>query len=217
MVKNRITLHRGYSVESAMAQMIDSEVARVHHTMKAKVYSINRPSVWWRCVRLRKERERRTDSAYHSRAYQSIACGSIRVHVLRSNDPDNQAPGDHAGNPPGMVVALNSRRLCDRGTRSIEFDAQYSCTIEAEPYSSRIPLRVTEQIAVGHAAEEAMDQAIIHCGNDNGLPWRETGKTVPRRIGWRPRRVGQNLCTCGRYAEEQGDENNRESFHDSRC
>ena len=53
--------------------------------MKAKVYSINRPSVWWRCVRLRKERERRTDSAHHSRAYQSIACGFIRVRVLRSN------------------------------------------------------------------------------------------------------------------------------------
>ena len=200
-----------------MAQMIDSEVARVHHTMKAKVYSINRPSVWWRCVRLRKERERRTDSAYHSRAYQSIACGSIRVRVLRSNDPDNQAPGDHAGNPPGMVVALNSRRLCDRGTRSIEFDAQYFCTIEAEPYSSRIPLRVTEQIAVGHAAEEAMEATVVRSGDDNRPSFGEAAKTVPGRIRRRGGRFGQNLCTWGRYAEEQGDENNRESFHDSRC
>ena len=206
MIKNRITPHRDYTVESASPRMTDSKMARAHPTTKANSYSINWPSVRWRCVRLRQERERRTDGAHDSRAYQTIACGSIRVCVLRGNDADNQAPGDHAGDPSGMIVALSSPRLCDRGIGSIEVDAQHFCTIEAEPYSGRIPLRVTEQIAAGHAAEEAMDQAVIRCGNDNGLPWRETGKTVPRRIGWRVRRVGQDLCAHGGRQQQEGDE-----------
>src|SRR4051794_17585435 len=195
--------------------MTDSEVARAHHTTKAKSHSINRPSVWWRCVRLWQERERGTDGAHDSCADQSIACGSIRVCVLRSNDPDNQAPGNHAGDPPWMVVALRWSSL-RRRVETVEVDAQHFYTIESEPYSSRIALWVPEQIVVRHAAEEAMDQAVIHCGNDNGLPWRETVKTVPRRIRWRVRRVGKDLCTHGVRQQQEGDECNREPFHNSR-
>ena len=180
-------------------------------------HAVDGAAVWRWSVRLRQENERRADRADHKCADQPISCGSIRVCVLRSDDTDDQTAGDNAGDPPGVIVALRSAGPSDRGVGPIEIDAEDLHSIEAMADSGGISWRVAEEIAVGHASVEAMHHPVIDGGDDDGLPGSETSKTVPLRIGWHGGRLGQDLRVCGGRHQHEGDECNREPFHNSRC
>ena len=96
-----------------------------------------------------------------------------------------------------MKVVLSSPWLCDRGIGSIKVDAQHFDAVETEAYSCRIPRRVTEEIGVGHAAEEAMDQdgyPLVVTTMD--CPGARLRKTVPRGI--EVARAGASGRICAR-------------------
>ena len=58
-----------------------------------------------------KKRKRCADSADGGCADQPVLCGSASVGVLGGDDADDEAAGDHAGDPGRMIVALWSRGL----------------------------------------------------------------------------------------------------------
>ena len=166
---------------------------------------------------MRQECQRSANDADGSSADQAVLCGFARVRMLRRDESDDQAAGDHAGDPGGMVVAFSVASLRDSHTCPVEVNACNLGSIETEAYAFGIAGRVAVQVSVGHAAKEAMDGAVVSCGDDEGLSRSESAEAVPRRIGRCGGRFRQDLGLHHLGQQQQSDEYNRNAFHDSRC
>lgn len=143
------------------------------------IHAVERAGVWRWTIGLREKDERCTNCTDYCCADQAVARRSVRVCVLRSYDSDNQASGDHAGDPRGVIVSLGLPNLSRRFAGSIEIHSRYLSSIEAVADALRITGRVAEQIGFRDAAEEAMEHAVVGGSDDDRPPRSETPQSIP--------------------------------------
>ena len=164
---------------------------------------------------MRQECERSADGSHHGCANQAVLCGLACVCVLRSDDADDEASGDHAGDPGWVIVAFGLAGLSLIETGPIEVNAEHINAVETKSSALWISGRIAEQIGIGDAAEEAMDGTVVCGGNDDRLPDGEGAKLVPGGIRGRGGRLRKDLRVRTVRQQQEGDEYNRKPFHDS--
>lgn len=135
----------------------------------------------------------RADEADHGGADEAILSGFARVCVLRCDEADDQASGDDAGNPSGVVVAIWAMDLGNCCIGAIEIDGDYLGPVKTEAYAGGIACGIAEEIDVGGARKKAMDGAIVGNGDDDGLAGGEILETNPGGIRRRSGSIGNVL------------------------
>lgn len=165
---------------------------------------------------MRQECKRCADEADDTRADKAVLGCLSGIRALRSNEADDDAAGDHAGDPCGMVIALGG---CLRPGLSgpVTINAENLSAIEAEASIGRVAGRVAEQISVSDSGEEAVDGAVVNRRDDHGLAILEVLQAAPRRVRRRSGRGRELLCESRGCKGGESEKCNREMFHNQRC
>lgn len=161
---------------------------------------------------MRQKREWGADEADDPCADKAVFGCLSGIRALRSNEADDDAAGDHAGDPCGMVIALGG---CLRPglSRPVTVNAENLSAIESEASIGRIAGRVTEQVGVSDSGEEAVDGAVVYRGDDHGLPILEVLQAAPRRVSRRSRRGREFLSESRSCKRGESEKCNRKVFH----
>ena len=205
---------------STLSSQAERQVrARANRALESKPYSVLRiDRAWRRNLRMRQEGERGADEADNAGADEACFGGCAGVGAARRDQADDDAAGNHAGDPSGVIVTLGTSGLRCRLKWRVHSDAQHAGVIDAEACARWVAGRVAIKIGVGYAGEEAMDGRAIGVVNDDGLAVDEALQTVPCGIGHGhgPGIVGQCLAQSA-GDESEGDEERRKLFHEQRC
>jgi hypothetical protein len=88
---------------------------------------------------MREESKRGADESDDACADEPVSGCLSGIGVLRSNEADDDAAGDHAGDPCGVEVALWSRGLRGGLNWHVQIDAEHVGLIDAEACAGGLP------------------------------------------------------------------------------